>query len=376
MNRWMVKTIFFLFLLISSFVHADSPKKSTIQTIAGQIEQLKTGLTKDQQRQTDLQQQLKESELTLAALSQEIFHLNQEQTKEQKELLRLKNEEDLTQIKFHKQHNALAEQLRAAYRLGKVSEVKILLNQENPNTLNRYLGYYRYLAEQRLVLITTIKETLASLTQTMQAIEEHQNSLKKLLEQKKAQQTKQQATQKIRQQLIATLNQDVQTKQQQLDNLLENQKTLQEAIRQLGTQSFSLPQNISFAELQGKLHWPTTGTILANFGSNMDVGDQHMTGVVIKAPLGTPIHAISHGKIIFANWLRGFGLLVIINHGNGYMSLYARTQSLYVKVGDQVKAGDIIATTGNTGGYEIPSLYFEIRQNGLPVNPSLWCRYT
>jgi septal ring factor EnvC (AmiA/AmiB activator) len=369
----------FLFLILMSccnLCYADATKKLELEQINGQIQQLKNTLDEKQKQQADLHQQLKTSEIGLATLSQEIVKINKAQIKEQKELLRLEREAQQLHTKSVNQHEALAEHLRAAYQLGKLNEVKILLNQENPNTLSRHLGYYRYLIQHRVELITEIKQTLLSLSQTMQTIAEHQTSLKSLLEQKKQQQLKQIDMQKIRQQLITQLNQEVQTKQEQLSALITNQQELQEAINQLQTQTISIPSHLSFSQLQGKLHWPVKGAITATYGSTLDVGDQHLTGVILKAPLGTPVHAISQGKIIFANWLRGFGLLVIINHGNGYMSLYARNQSISVKVGDQVKPGEIIATIGNTGGYEAASLYFEIRQNGSPVNPSLWCRYT
>ena len=144
-------------------------------------------------------------------------------------------------------------------------------------------------------------------------------------------------------------------------------------VTHLRTQTKEPASNRSFNDLRGKLHWPVQGKIAARFGSLLDVGNRRLSGTLIKASPGTAVHAIYNGKVVFANWLRGFGLLVIVNHGNGFMSLYARNQALYAKMGDQVKSGDIIATTGNSGGFSRSGVYFEIRQNGAPKNPKIWC---
>ncbi len=127
-----------------------------------------------------------------------------------------------------------------------------------------------------------------------------------------------------------------------------------------------------FNQLRHQLTWPISGPIIASYGSMLDVGER-LSGVIIRATENTPVHAVYTGKVVFADWLRGFGLLVIINHGNGFMSLYARNHSLIAKVGDQVRQGESIATAGNTGGYTKSGLYFEIRENGVPVNPNAWC---
>ncbi len=365
---------YFKFALVTLLMFCCTAQANPLTT---KIKQLQYALFHERQQDTDLHQQLKATEMTLATLAQDIAHITQLQVSEQLELTHLQKKQQDEQTRLSRQRDTLANQVRAAYELGKLNEIKILLNQENSNTLSRHLGYYRYLTQKRVELINESKQTLLSLTQTMQAITQHQQELQHLLAQKQQQQKKQEFTQKLRQQLIAQLNFEVQTKQQQLSALLENQQGLQNAIDQIQKQ----PVNITaayqpFSKQQGNLPWPATGNIIGHFGTPIDESDQHLAGVIIKAPLGSPIRAISSGKVVFANWLRGFGLLVIIDHGGGYMSLYGRNQALYTKLGNKVKSGDLIAAIGNTGGYQSSSLYFEIRQNGTPVNPSLWCRKT
>lgn len=133
-------------------------------------------------------------------------------------------------------------------------------------------------------------------------------------------------------------------------------------------------EHTPFLTLRGRLQWPSRGKLTTRYGSARKVGKLKWQGVNIKAPEGTEVHAISHGRVAFSDWLRGFGLLTIIDHGDGYMSLYGGNQSLFKEVGDWVEAGEVIAGVGNSGGRKNSALYFEIRHNGKPTNPLKWCR--
>jgi len=369
--------LFFSHSLLANQIQFDK-KKLELAELSKQIHILQITLENERKQNVALDQQLKTTELTLSVLNQEINHITQLQLAQKQELEKLKNQQQQETDKLNMQLAALALHVRKAYELGKLNEFKIILNQENPQTLSRYLGYYRYLTQQRLQLINESKATLDALNHTMQEITQNQFEMKNLLLQKQQQQQKQESTQKLRQALIVGLAQEVQTKEQQLTTLLTNQKALQDTLLAIQRQPVVdiLSNYLPFEKLQGKLRWPVNGNIIGYFGNSLQLGDQHLTGMIIKAPQGTPVHAISAGKIVFANWLRGFGLLVIIDHGNGYMSLYGRNQTVFTKVGNKVKSGELIAAIGNTGGYDISSLYFEIRRNGMPVNPSLWCRST
>ena len=128
-----------------------------------------------------------------------------------------------------------------------------------------------------------------------------------------------------------------------------------------------------FSSLKGKLPWPVKGSFLGRFGQSKNTGDLKWNGVLIKAKLGTPVRVISHGRVAFSDWLQGFGFITIIDHGDGYMSLYGHSESLFKQTGDWVQAGEVIATVGDSGGQPISGVYFEIRSRGKPVNPSKWC---
>lgn len=350
-------------------------KKAELNRVANQIQQLQKNISLEKQEQENVETDLQNTETTIGQLSQQIRSINNAIAQEQSRLAKLKYSQQLSLSKLAKQKNALAHQLQTAYQLDQSQALKVIFNHDNPNTLQRHITYYHYLTEKRLQLIADTQQELTHLKMLMQSITQHQQNLKLLLSNKQLQQNEQQQAQIRRQSLLTTLHHNVQTKQQELNSLMANQQALQAIVTRLKQQIFSNPiAGKSFSQLQGKLPWPVKGRMIANFGSPLDVGDQRLTGVIIQAPQGAPVHAVSAGKVIFANWLRGFGLLIIINHNNNYMSLYGRNHALYVKVGSQVNIGDVIATTGNSGGFDKAGLYFEIRHNGTPINPNAWCR--
>lgn len=350
-------------------------KQAELTRVTQQIEQLQKTIHVDREQQQALESQLKTTEITIGNLSQQINTLNGSIGQEQKKLTQLKKAQRLSTEQLRQQHNALIKKMQTVYHFGPSPSLKILFNQDNPSTLQRHLRYYRYLNQAQLTSIDKIKQSLTKLNVTLTDISEHQQTLQRLLNNKQEQQTEHQKAFAERKNVIDQLNQNVEDKQQQLTVLLANQKALQDIVAQLQVETKTdIIRGKPFNQLRGKLHWPVNGPFAARFGSSLEVGEQKLGGVLIKAKQGTPVQAIYEGKILFANWLRGFGLLIIVNHGNNYMSLYARNHTLNAKVGDTVKTGDIIATTGNSGGYDQSGLYFEIRQNGKTVNPATWCR--
>lgn len=371
-------SLFISLVIFSSWcfaINTMQTKKAELMRVTHQIEQLQQMLHSDQKQQQILELQLQATDLSMNKLSQQIQTLNLAIVQEQKKLMQLKKVQHLSATQLQFQHNVLVKQIQSAYRLGQLPTLKILFNQDNPNRVARHLHYYHALNQAKLNTIFHIKNTLQKLNLTLQDISSHQQTLQNLLKNMQEQQANHQHALIERKNVIAQLNQHVANKQQQLTVLIANQKTLQDIVTHLQreTKTEILPGK-PFKQLRGKLHWPVKGAFAAHFGSALDVGDQHLSGTIINAKQGTPVQAVYDGKVIFANWLRGFGLLLIINHGNDYMSLYARNHTLYAKVGESVKTGDTIATTGSSGGYNQSGLYFEIRQNGKAVDPKIWCR--
>lgn len=327
------------------------------------------------------QTQLNQQQSQLATLENELAKLNQLLQDNQKQLSNindklalLRQQNQQLQLKLDNQQHLLASQISKSYRLGEQPLLKLLLSETNPDKIQRLLMYYRYFNQQRLETIHKYKQTLSDLDQNTTEIEQRQLQL--LTVTKKSQQDKLQYQKRFkqRQAVVATLNRRINTQQQKLSQLLTNKQRLAKAIQLAHQKS---PQFISgsssFKQQKGHYPWPTQGKIGTRYGSNIANSQLKRDGVLIRAKKGQSVHTIADGRVIFAKWMPSYGQLIIIDHGNGYMTLYGRNQTLLKQVGDTVKAGQSIATVGNSGGYQESSLYFAIRHNAKPLNPTQWC---
>jgi septal ring factor EnvC (AmiA/AmiB activator) len=253
----------------------------------------------------------------------------------------------------------------------------VLLNQESPHTVARAMAYYRYFFKARNDLVSNYRETLGEL----QAVELRIAGTLDQLAVQQATLQEQQAqlvtAQASREQAVASLNNSIQSKAEQLKQMEQNRRELESLIAAIekAVTDLEVPEDYQpFKSARGKMPWPLAGRRANNFGKPRNEGKMRWQGVTIPAKEGTSVNAIHHGRIVYADWLRGSGLLVIIDHGDGYMSLYAHNQSLLREVGEWVSAGTPISTVGNSGGQEQSALYFEIRHQGKPTNPSQWCK--
>ncbi len=283
------------------------------------------------------------------------------------------------QQKIDAQKKALEKQVKLAHGMGRNEKLKLMLNQENPSMSDRILIYYDYLNNARLEKITIINQDLQSLRNLeVEKLRETEALQVKLLE-IKSERTALSRTKIKRKKVLAKINKRFSMKKAQLSRFKISEKKLKSLI-------ISLQQTIDdyypygkgssekFGLLKGKLAWPIQGKIIKNFGVERSDTDTRWDGVLLDAKEGTNIKAVAKGRVVYADWLRGYGLLTIIDHGNGYMTLYAFSQSLHKEVGDQVDFGTTIATVGQSGGQSGSGLYFGIRKKGKPVNPVKWCR--
>ncbi len=374
------------------------------------IAELQKLMEKLQKEKSSVQQSLKKTETEMGTLEKQTKELKQELKDSETELQRLDEEKKKLQEARIEQQRLIGIQARAAYQSGRQEPLRLLLNQQQPEKISRTLTYYEYLGQARLEQLNTFNETLRQLANVERDIVQQQTLL---TEQKAALDEQHQQLADLRQerkQTLAKLNSDYsvrdrklkarQQAQVELSNVLktieatlarqarEAEEARQLALREQTEQQHSTEspggQLVSstgasyggpFAKARGKLPWPVNGRLLAKFGAPRG-GDARSTwdGVLINAPAGSSVRAVHGGRVVFADWLRGAGLLVILDHGGGYLSLYGHNQSLLINAGDLVKAGDAISTVGNTGGQDQPALYFAIRQQGRPSNPAQWCR--
>lgn len=351
-------------------------KEAELNQLRHRIDSLRSDLNRVRNRYDSMRNELRDLEQRIATVRKNLADLNTQLDRQESKLHRLERKQLRLENALSEQRDHLARQVRAAYAVGRQEYVKILLNQEDPAAVGRVVTYYDYLNRARLERITAINTTLNELnavktevaaeTQQLQQLRDKTASEKRNLEENRAK----------RGQLVAQLKGEINSKDKQLARLQADEKELQKLISALSRALEDIPPDIEgkpFGSLKGKLGWPAKGPFLAKYGAPRNVGSLIWQGVLIGAPEGQQVRAIAQGRVAFAEWLRGYGLLLIIDHGDGYMSLYGYNQTLYKSVGDWVKAGDIVAAVGSSGGQEQSSLYFEIRHKGKPANPSQWC---
>lgn len=358
-------------------VNTDHPRSQALQE---QKDQLFGLLAQVDERYGDVSASLKSIETQIASSNVALDKLRKEIGSYQDQIDRLDKE--------------LSGQVRAAYAMGQQDKLKLMLNQRDPALSSRMMIYYEYINKSRLEKLTNIQQTVRYLDQLDKEKQTETELLEKNLGQKKTEQAALEQVRKQRNSLIKQLNDDFFSEDDQLSLLKESETKLINLIGTLEKESDrevldeeatnadttasgnqgSFPKlNGDFTSLKGQLPLPVKGKLASMF-DNPSATDSMWKGVVINTHEGAEIKAIAKGRIAYAGALKGYGLLIIVEHDKEFMTLYAFNQSLYKHKGDWVEAGDVIATVGQSGGRSKPGLYFEIRKNGKAVDPLLWCR--
>jgi septal ring factor EnvC (AmiA/AmiB activator) len=370
----------------TSLADSTASDSKKLEQLRQQIQALRSELQSDKQRKQGLQSQLRSTERHIGKVVALLKRLKHQLRRQQRELKKLNVRRGGLQSDLQVQRLALARQVRAAYAIGQQEYVKILLNQQDPAAVTRTLTYYDYFHRARLARMQDIDDSLAELREVESDIQRKREKLEKNREEQHKEKAQLEQTRQQRASVLAGLKKQILAKGERLSLLEEDKRRLQRLLDSLATapgEDFETDdgglasdgaEHQPFAKLRGRLSWPSRGRLITRYGSARKVGKLKWQGVNIRAPEGTEVRAISHGRVAFSDWLRGFGLLTIIDHGDGYMSLYGGNQSLFKEVGDWVEAGEVIASVGNSGGRQEFALYFEIRHNGKPSNPLKWCR--
>ncbi|NIF25539.1 murein hydrolase activator EnvC [Pantoea sp. Tr-811] len=422
-------------LLSPAFADERAQTQQQLDSTRQDIAELKKTLGKLQEEKAGVQKDLKATETDIGNLEKQVEALQQALKKTEGELERLDTEKKKLQSARVEQQRLIAIQARSAYQNnGREEYLKLLLNQQNPEKFARTLTYYDYLSKARLDQLKAFNETLRQLANVEQDISRQQEQL---LAQRADLDSRRQALDAERgkrQQVLAKLNSDVKDHDQKLQAREQDQadlakvlKTIEETLARQAREAEEARKKAllaqqeaekrrqqealaaaradkaekedaeppkkarttlgpmvssdgasyggAFSAARGKLPWPVNGRLLARFGDARGSDARaKWDGVMISASPGTQVHAVHGGRVVFADWLRGAGLLVILDHGNGYLSLYGHNQSLLKSAGDIVKAGEAISTVGDSGGQDAAGLYFAIRQQGRPTDPAQWCR--
>jgi murein hydrolase activator len=299
-----------------------------------------------------------------------------ELSQQQLALEELRARQQVLETESAAQRELIATYARSAWMSGNGEYLKIVLNQEDPRRSARMLRYYGYLSAARAEKLAAFRRTMDDIARIAMDVDAGTVALERQQQELLARQEDLAAGQQQRQQLLIGLDSDLAAHGARLDQLeldkVEIELLLQELQSSLEELDLDEEQE-PFVERKGLLPWPLEGPHINSFGERHSLGDITWEGVTIAATAGDSIRAIHHGRVVFADWFTTSGLLLIIDHGDGYMSLYAHNQELYKAVGEWVAAGDVIAAAGNTGGQREASLYFEIRRNGRAENPASWC---
>jgi len=377
-HRWPAGLL--LICLGLSAAAADDPNparaEAELNAVRSQIDKVREEMERDAGKRTQLSRELEESERTVGSARGELEKLRRERAVHTARRAELAGQRRAAEASLAADRAALAGQIRAAHMIGQEEPLKLLLNQRDPAQTGRVLTYYRYFGRARAGQIAAINSHLADLAMLDAQAAEEEQRLAALEEQRRGELTKLQSARERRGRALVSLDAEAKTRAQELERLKDQQGGLEKLVRELRRaleriDKFPTDSKDAFAKLRGKLAWPVAGKLLASFGQTR-AGGVKWDGVLVSGAQGSPVRAVYHGRVVYADWLSGLGLLTIIDHGDGYLSLYGHNERLYKEVGERVTAGDTIATLGDTGGRASPALYFEIRKAGRPIDPRPW----
>jgi septal ring factor EnvC (AmiA/AmiB activator) len=353
---------------------ADDQQQARLEKLDRSISKLEKKLRSRDKQKDSLQNELKKVEVEASQLKGNLRKLGKEIRTVVAELSILRHQETDLQARIVQQADVIAEQIAAAHKLGDQEPIKLLLNQENPQQLARMFKYYDYFLQARSEKITSYMNDVESLTEVIARISSQQLALKRSQSDLKSGQEKLRGRVAKRSVTLKQLDASLVSDKKKLGSLQRERSELEEILSAVeeAVADMTLPSNYQpFLSRKGKLGWPLKGRVAHSYGSQRS-GELRWEGWLISASAGTAVNAVHNGRIVFSNYLRGFGLLAIVDHGDGYMTLYAHNQELLKDTGDWVQSNELVARAGNTGGLNKPALYFEIRSQGKPADPKVW----
>jgi septal ring factor EnvC (AmiA/AmiB activator) len=368
---------------------AQSEQKKELEELRNRIEALQKELEKSESSKADAADALRDSERAISKSNRRLFELANERRRVNGKIRELQQQSDELTQRIAKERESLAKLIHRQYLAGQPESLRLLLNRQDANETARQLHYFSYVSRARAKLIASLRASLDELdkvTEQVRAQSEHLARLEKEeTEEKQALQKQKRARQKV----LSKTSNEIAQQRNQISKLKQDEQRLTTLIKKLAEEAErrrqaarlknqSLPDaslnNSAFRKLKGQLRLPVIGELTNRYGRPRKDTGLSWKGLFIAAKEGDEVKAIAPGEVVYADWLRGFGNLLILDHGSGFMSLYGNNEALYRRVGDRLNAGDTIASVGNSGGNEESGLYFELRHNGKPFDPLPWVR--
>lgn len=415
-----------LFFVAGFNTYAGETKKATpnkvnqtqkeLSDVQQKLEDMKKALDSSQEAHQDAADALKESELAISATNKKLHEINQLQQKNKQKLNQLTTEVHTLEQQLASQQKLLGTQLYQQYTKGEQAHAQMILQHQNPNEIARDLHYFSYIAKARADLIKKMQANLQTLAELNEKTAVALNEVSALKAEQVAEKKNLQAQKQAKSAVVSKLSAQIAEQRSQIQKLSRDEKNLSNLVEKLAKlaqaqerqrklaaskpekkspQNSNLTENpikskqkevvarndaepsaeiagVNFSALKGKLRLPVRGSVLNRFGASREDTGISWKGLFIQAAEGTQVKSVAGGRVVFADWMRGFGNLIIIDHGQGYMSLYGNNQAILKSVGANVSAGDAIASVGNSGGNETNGLYYELRKQSQPIDPLSW----
>lgn len=372
------KLCWVLLLLTSTAVTANNEKtQRELNALNEKIGSLKKSISKQQNDRSSTAKALRSIEKDIGTLAAKLHHTSAKRDQQQRKLAELEARQQQLRKQQLSQKALIAEHVRNAYTLGKESQLKMLLNQEQPEKLSRTLTYFDYFNRARSEELSKYRDTLSELDTLKPAIAAEAQALAETSSELQRQQQALLQQKQQRANALAGIDREIVNKTSSLNTLDKERKSLESVLQAVEREitNIAIPASYKpFNAMRGKMPWPVRGKLLNRYGSSRQGSAVTWQGIQIAGNEGDSVISIHNGRVVFADWLRGAGLLIIVDHGGGYLSLYAHNQSLLRSEGDWVKGGEAVATVGNSGGQRQAGLYFEIRYKGRPTDPRSWCQ--
>jgi septal ring factor EnvC (AmiA/AmiB activator) len=349
-------------------------KERELEEVRERISELKKSMDHRAATRDQLTGQLQEAEILISETRIQLKELARRKAYSVKRKANLDAQLITREAELDEESKELAEQVRAAYMSGSQEKIKLLLNQRNPATLGRLMAYYGYLNDYRAENIEIVTVAIRELASLRSQIAAEQARLADLAKMRYAELTELNTAQARRQQLLENLQDKLVDEGQQVERLAAQERDLSRLIAELTSilSDYPISSEEPFTEHRGRLTWPVAGKLVHDFGQPRVGGQLKWNGVVLEASRGSEVRSVYHGRVVFADWLAGLGLLVIVNHGENYMTLYGYNETILKTTGDWVAPGDVIATVGDSGGQARAGLYFEVRHGTKPLSPGRW----
>jgi septal ring factor EnvC (AmiA/AmiB activator) len=354
---------------------SQKQKESELKRVNDRIERVRRSVNADIEKRDRLSAELRDAELAVQAARRELDEARAQRVASEARLKDLEREQERRERDLGAERGALAGELRAAYVNGREEQLKLLLNQQDPASVGRMLAYYGYFGRARAERIDSIRDQLEHLVLVRERIAAEGRRLAELEARQAQELASLRAAQQKRTTAVASINAQIKSQGGELKRLESQARALEKLIAELRKALDNPPvaKKAPFEPLRGKLPWPVPqGKVLARFGQPRAGGSLRWQGMLIGTERGARVRAPYAGRVAYADWLPGMGLMIVLDHGGGYLSLYGHNDQLFRKVGESVAAGDVIGSVGDSGGSDQAALYFEVRRGREPVNPETW----